>query len=126
MEILRAGPPRWLGAGLFGFQALLYLVAAAVDFRWWRALFGVLLLVAAVWVPRAETSVFTATGARVRRYGLRWRTIPWAEVEQVREVDRWSDGARLVLRTGEVIKLPYVPRSALPALRERLTEAGQR
>ena len=75
VEILRAGPPRWMG-WLFALQALL----------------AGLLLAAAVWVPRAETSVFaataTATGARVRRYGLRWRAIAWAEVAEVREAGR--------------------------------------
>ena len=96
-----------------------------MDFRWWPALLAVFFLVGAVWVPRTETTVFTSTGIRTRRWGLRERTIAWAEVAEVQEGDRWSDGARLVLRDGEEIKVPHVPRSALPALRERLSGAGQ-
>ena len=69
-------------------------------------------------LTRAEASEVTTEGVRLRKWGLHWRRIPWSLIADLREKDRWQDGARLVLRTGEVVTVPYVARKKLPVLQQ--------
>lgn len=118
MESLRFGPPRWMAVFPLIMAMSQLLRLAQGDRVWWRVFLLTVFLLGGLMLTRAEASEFTTEGVRLPKWGLRRRRIPWSMIADLREKHRWQDGARLVLRTGEVVTVPYVARKKLPVLQQ--------
>lgn len=104
--------PRWLSATVLGCGATL-LVAAVLQGHWGNAGVWVVLL-----LPQAAQLVAPFRPVLVRvhedalhvRRGLRLRRVPWGDVAQVLVQGRWDEASTAVLRDGQHLRLPGLPR----------------